>query len=229
MSRLEPATPPASAVAKPLPRLHVVTDDEVLAEDAFDESARALLRAFAGALALHLRGHETSPAVLFGLAEPLAAAASESGSLLLVNDRLDVALAAGAGGAQLGRRSLEPRVGRLLGPGLRIGYSAHAVGEAHEALESGADFIVLGSVYPTPSHPHSPGSGTRLIREAGALDAPLIAIGGITPERVEDVMESGAYGVAVLSGVWRSGDPRRAVEQYLSAIRTTRGGSRREA
>ncbi|HUH12715.1 MAG TPA: thiamine phosphate synthase, partial [Longimicrobiales bacterium] len=90
----------------PLPRLHLVTNDAVLAARAFPERARAVLARLGARVALHLRGHRAAGRTLFDLAASLAGAARESGALLFVNDRLDIALAAGAAGAQLGRRSL---------------------------------------------------------------------------------------------------------------------------
>lgn len=200
-----------------LPALHLVTDDGVLAAPRFAETARTLLEAGGPAVALHVRGHGTPVRVLHGLTEALAPAARESGALLLVNDRVDVALAAGADGVQLGRRSIPLRDGRaLLGAEAVLGYSAHAGEEARSAVEAGADFVVLGSVFETPSHPGAPGAGLGLLGEP--VGAPRIAIGGIGPERVAEVLTAGAQGVAVLSGVWRTADPARAVARYLAAL-----------
>lgn len=201
-----------------VPRLHVVTDDAVLARPGFTDTAGRLLAAGGPGLALHLRGHGTEAGRLYALTAALAAPARDAGALLLVNDRVDIALAAGAAGVQLGRRSLPPRSARALLPrDARIGYSAHAGEEARSAVEGGADFVVLGSVFPSASHPDRAGMGTGMLREAEA-GAPIIAIGGVSPERVGEVLSAGAHGVAVLSGVWSAPDPEDAVRRYLSLL-----------
>lgn len=207
-----------------LPRLHLVTSDEVLAAPGFLARVLALLDAHGAAVALHVRGHGHTGRALHDAVDPLARRGDATGSLVLVNDRLDVALTAGAHGAQLGRRSLPLAAARpLLGGDARIGYSAHAAGEAAEAARAGADFVVLGPVYATATHPGRQGAGPGLLSAAAALGVPVLAIGGITPERVAEVMAAGAHGVAVLSGVWGAAEPVAAAGRYLDAL--ARNGS----
>lgn len=199
-----------------VPTLHAVTDDRVLRGADFAERARAVLRAGRGDVALHLRGPRTAGRALYALAEALLPAAREAGALLLVNDRVDVALAAGADGAHLGARSIVPRNARaLLGAGRLLGLSVHSAAEAEEGRE--ADFLLVGTLYATASHPGRPGAGPALLRETGAAGVPRIGIGGITPERVGEVRAAGAHGVAVLRGVWDAPDPAGAVREYLAA------------
>lgn len=203
-----------SAPDSPLPRLHLVTDGSVLFDKDFLPTASELLAEFGSRVALHLRAPGTGGAELYR-------AASRLGRELLINDRVDVALAADAAGVQLGRRSLPvPIARRLVGRGRRIGYSAHAAEEASGAASDGADFVVLGNIYRTRSHPGREGRGTSFVREgAERLAVPTIAIGGITPGRVAAVVAAGAYGVAVLGGVWKTDvAPRVAVEGYLAAL-----------
>lgn len=208
------------SVARGLPRLHAITDDAVLASADFGKRAPALLDACGGALALHLRGHATRSATLFGLARSLRPVAERSGALLVVNDRVDVALAAGLDGVQLGRRSLPVEAARaLLGAGACIGYSAHGAGEAGAAADAGADWLLVGTIYETRSHAGEPGAGVGRIRGVvAAVDVPVFAIGGITPERVAAVRGAGAYGVAVLGGIWHEGDGVAAARRYLAAL-----------
>lgn len=176
------------------PRLHLVTSDEVLRDEGFVDSAERVIAAYGAAVAVHLRGHGLSGSVLHALAERLLEAASRSGAMLLVNDRVDVALACGAPGVQLGRRSLPvAEARRLLGADALIGYSAHAADEALDAGRESADFIVLGTIFPTASHPGE-------------------------PARVGAVLEAGAYGVAVLGGVWHAADPVGAARRYLEVL-----------
>lgn len=206
-----------------LPRLHVVTDDDVLGRPDFMERARALLRARGPSLAFHLRGHGATGATLFRLTDSLAGVARETGSLLVVNDRVDVALAAGCG-AQLGRRSIPVATARsLLGPEPAIGYSAHDAGQAAAAIGDGADFVLVGTIWPSPSHPGGEAAGAGLVAAvAAALAAPVIAIGGVTPPRAHEAMEAGAHGVAVVSGVWDASDPSAAAAQYLESMEAGR-------
>ncbi|MEJ2215966.1 MAG: thiamine phosphate synthase [Gemmatimonadota bacterium] len=206
-----------------LPRLHVITSDDVLRAPGFLDRARALVGVHGPAMALHVRGHGLGGRELLAIVRGLAGA-----STLLVNDRLDVALATDAG-AQIGCRSLPVAAARRLLPDRWLGYSAHAAQEAEDAVRAGADFVVLGTIFATPSHPGWNGSGTGLVRETARV-APVIAIGGITPERVEPCLAAGARGVAVLGGVWRTDDPVAAVTSYLDALdRAVGPGGRRSA
>lgn len=208
-----------------LPRLHLITDDAVLASPGFLDGARWVLREQGAGVALHLRGHGTSAGILYELARALVAEARETGGWVLVNDRVDVALAVGAAGVQLGRRSIPVRAARdVLGAGARIGYSAHDPDEAAAARRDGADFIVLGAIWETASHPGERPAGLELLRAATArAAAPIIAIGGVTPERVAEAVATGAYGVAVLGGVWRAADPAAAAAAYREALQAAEG------
>jgi thiamine-phosphate diphosphorylase len=203
-----------------LPRLHLVTDDGVLEAPDFVAWAGRILAAYGPAVALHLRGHGRRGGELHHLAEALAPVSEESGALLLINDRVDVALAVGAAGVQLGARSIPVGVARrLLGDDAWIGYSAHGAAEAAGAVADGADYVVFGTVFPSASHPGGATSGVEGLRGAvEAAGAPVVAIGGITPERVASVLATGAHGVAVLGGVWRAERPVDAVARYLVAI-----------
>lgn len=208
-----------------LPRLHLVTDDGVLASPGFPDQARRILREHGGAVALHLRGHGTPAGTLYALARGLAEEARESGGRVFVNDRIDVALAAGLAGVQLGRRSIPVRAARaVLGDAARIGYSAHGPAEAAEAHRDGADFILLGAIWETASHPGERPAGLELVRASAARTAaPVVAIGGVTPERALEARAAGAYGVAVLGGVWRAAEPAAAVAAYRAALAAADG------
>lgn len=203
-----------------LARLHLVTNDEVVTESGFEERALELVETYGPAVALHLRAPATRVGRLHELAAALTGPAAKAGSLLVVNDRSDVALAADCGGVQLGSRSIPVQAARrLLGAERRVGYSAHGWEEAASAVENGADYVVLGTIWPTPSHPDEPGAGVERIREtAGRLEVPIVAIGGVTPERARQARAAGAYGVAVVRGVWSTGDPVAAVAAYLGEL-----------
>jgi thiamine-phosphate diphosphorylase len=125
-----------------------------------------------------------------------------------------------ANGVQLGARSLAVSDARaLLGAGARIGRSVHGVEEAVGAEADGADFALLGTIFESASHPGRAAAGPSLVSDAVAGAAlPVIAIGGITPERVAAVAAAGAHGVAVLGGVWRAADPAAAAAMYADAV-----------
>lgn len=201
-----------------VPPLHVVTDDEVLARADFTAVARAVLEAGAGGVALHLRGPRSTGRALFELASALVPAARAAGAALLVNDRVDVALASGADGAHLGARGMMPRDARaLLGEGRLVGVSVHSPGEV-EAGGAGADFLFVGTLYSTPSHPGREGAGPQILRDFRGYGVPLVGIGGVTPGRVREVRAAGGHGVAVIRGVWDAPDPVAAIMLYLKAL-----------
>lgn len=203
-----------------LPRLHLVTDDDVLRTPGFLDRAAAVLERGARDTALHLRGHATRGGVLYALGELLAATASRSGAQLFLNDRIDVALAVRARGVQLGRRSIPvAHARRLVGGTLRIGVSVHSPAEASRAEADGADFVMAGTIYASASHPDGAHAGVARVADVAASTAlPIIAIGGITPVRVGAVLRAGARGVAVLGGVWHAEDPVSAVAAYVDAL-----------
>ena len=201
-----------------LPALHAVTDDAVLARPDFLGLAGAVLAAGGRDVALHLRGPASGGRFLYELAEPLARAADRHGALFVVNDRVDVALAVGAGGVQLGRGSVLPAdARRVLGGGPLVAVSVGSTAEIRDAAQRGADFVLAGSVFPTATHPGRGGMGSGGLREMAALGIPTVAIGGITPERVAEVRAAGARGVAAIRAVWDADDPARAVERFLEA------------
>ncbi|HSJ07909.1 MAG TPA: thiamine phosphate synthase [Longimicrobiales bacterium] len=213
------------------PRLHLITDDELLAQPGFPEMAHALLAACGPRVALHLRGHATPAALRHDLGADLAAAALRTGAWLLVNDRVDIAMAVRANGVQLGAASLPvPEARALLGAGARIGYSAHSVAETLQAEADGADFVLVGTIWASASHPGRDPAGADLLAGcAGRAGVPVFAIGGVTEDRVAAVADAGGYGVAVLGGVWHAGDPLAAVDGFIAAIRAAWPSAEEEA
>lgn len=210
-----------------IPRLHAVVPDAVAARDGFEASAAAMWDRAGAELALHLRLREATARRLHGLARRLSERAAAAGGWCVVNGRVDVALAAGAQGVQLGSGSLPAdEARRVLGPGTAVGVSAHAPPEARDAGRAGANLVLLGTIFPTPSHPDRPGAG--LARVAACRDAgpPVIAIGGMTPARAAVALGAGAHGVAAVRGVWEADDPAAAAGRYLEAMRATPEGGR---
>jgi thiazole tautomerase (transcriptional regulator TenI) len=141
-------------------------------------------------------------------------------SKITVNDRADVALAAGVQAVQLPESGLDPSVVKAAFPALRVGKSVHRLQEAAEAERQGADYVLFGHVYPSSSKPGIPGKGTAVLREiCRALDIPVIAIGGIRPENLREVIAAGAAGIAVMSGILDAPDPLLAAGEYDRQLR----------
>ncbi len=216
-------------LAIPNPRewgLYLVTDrTQTGGRDLLEVVDRALA---GGVRAVQLREKDLSTLDLYQLAGKLLARTRAAGATLLINDRLDVALAIEADGVHLTRRSLPPTEARaLLGPSKLLGISCHSLADLLEAVAGGVDFIVLGPIFETPSkRPYGPPLGIDILREARALTSiPLVAIGGITRPRVPEVVEAGADGVAVISAVMAAPDPATAAADLLAAVAAARRGN----
>lgn len=210
-----------------LPALHIVTDDAVLARPGFVESACAVIESGGPRIAVHLRGPHTGGRSLYRMATELVPMARESGTWLVVNDRVDVAMAAETDLVHLGSRSLSITDARaLLGPSARLGASTHSPAEADAAARMGADWIFAGTVYETPTHPQRAGTGRAGLAEivTVAQGTPVLAIGGVTPGRIAEVLAAGATGAAVIRGVWSATRPVGAVNEYLDALAVRAGG-----
>lgn len=201
------------------PRLHVICPDDVLRETDAVRSLAAVLDAGTDDFALHLRPRETPVRRCLELARRLVPIAEDCGSWLVINGRTDVARIARPQAVQLGHGALPVNIVRdLLGPGCAIGVSAHSPGDCRRAEQAGADYLLLGTIFPTPSHPGEPGSGLSLIARCAGSDLPLIAIGGIDGSNVAEVLGAGAYGAAVVRAVWEAGDPVRAVRRLRASL-----------
>jgi thiamine-phosphate pyrophosphorylase len=195
-----------------------VTDDQVLTREDWSDAAAAVLEAGRQRIALHVRGPGLGGRALHDKVAALAGRRSR-GAMVLVNDRVDVALVLPVDGVQLRESSLPVAdARRLLGPERWIGASVHGPERARQAEDAGADYLVVGTLFATPTHPGQPTRGTALLAEVlASCELPLVAIGGVTPARAAQVRAAGAYGVAVLGGVWNSSDPAAAVREYLQA------------
>jgi thiamine-phosphate pyrophosphorylase len=175
----------------------------------------------AGLRAVQLREKDLAVQDLLGLAVSLREVTRRRGGCLLINDRADVALAAGADGVQRTHLSLPVEALRRIGPSsFLIGASVHAEREARQAVAEGADFVVFGPVYDTPSkRQYGQPQGLQALRQVVvAVDRPVIAIGGITPERVREVLAAGAAGVAVISSILGRDRPADATKAFLDAL-----------
>lgn len=213
---------PAASVE--IPRVHAVTDDTIVVRPNFLERARTVMRALGPLGAVHLRAHIVPAARLYTLAMELAITQRESGCWLVLNDRIDIALAASARGVQLTSRSMGVADARTIASTLMLGASVHAPESARAAEADGADWVVAGHVFDTKSHTEGNGRGMSFIQSLlAATQLPVIAIGGVKPHHVAALRDAGVYGVAAITGIWGAENAERAVTDYLSAY-GTRGG-----
>jgi thiamine-phosphate pyrophosphorylase len=153
--------------------------------------------------------------------EILADAARRHGALFAVNDRADVARAAGADVLHLGQGDLPLGVAReIVGPARLLGLSTHDSAQVAAAAVSEADYFCVGPCWPTPTKPGRAAPGLQLVRAAAALgsDKPWFAIGGIDAQRLPDVLEAGARRVVVVRAITAAEDPRAAAQQLRSAL-----------
>lgn len=174
-----------------------------------------------GADMVQLREKDMPPFELLRLARRLRRI-TEGKALLIVNDRVDIAMLAGADGVQLGETALDVAdVRSLVGPDMLIGRSVHSEVGAVDAECQGADYLVLGTVFETASHPDGRIGGLDLVREVTlAVGIPVLGIGGITADNAPGVMEAGASGIAAITAITMAGDPRVAATDLSEAIGT---------
>ena len=217
MPRGEEALPPPHPAAW---GIYVITDRQQTGGRPLEEVIASAMAG--GARAFQLREKDLPARELCRLAEVLLARTRPASALLLINDRVDVALGVGADGVHLTRRSLPPAAVRpLLRPGMRLGVSCHTREEALEAASGGADFIQLGPIFPTPSKAtYGPPAGPVLIRQVRpAVACPILAVGGITAQNAGEALEAGADGVAAISAVMAAPDVAAATRALLAAVR----------
>ena len=203
-------------------RLYFITDRHLCGERAL---ARVVDEACAaGVKAVQLREKDLAAAHLFETGAELLRVTRKHQARLLINERVDVALAVGADGVQLTSRSLPVEAARaLLPPDRLIGVSTHSVEEAKQAEKAGADFLLFGPVFDTPSkRAYGPPQGLeKLRRVADSVTRPVFAVGGVTPERTASCLAHGAWGVAVISAIAGAERVAQAVAAFRHALGDT--------
>ena len=185
-----------------IPKLYAITDRQ-WSNCTHEEIVRMLLDG--GASLIQLRDKEASGRELLDQAIACLKLTREAGATLIINDRVDVALTAGADGVHLGQDDLSVAEAReILGEDKIIGVSTHSIDQFRAALETSANYIAIGPIFPqlTKENP-APVVGLEMVREARKLtDRPLVAIGGINLGRAPEVIEAGADCVAVISALY---------------------------
>ena len=204
---------------KPIGRLHVLTDTVMQTRFSHSDLARLALRG--GADTIQFRQKTGSTREMIRIAAQMKQLCSDYDVPLIVNDRVDVAIAAEADGVHLGQDDFPiPLARELLGQEKIIGASASDINEGRKCLEEGADYIGFGPVYPTTSKDDAgavKGVDT-LTQIAQAVSAPIIAIGGISSNHVSEILQAGAHGIAVISSVCCQEDPEQATRALYQVI-----------
>ena len=202
-----------------IPVIHAVTNDEIMLRPGFLRKAQGVMEVLGDKGAIHVRSQLLDSPTLFGITLDLLLLYAETKCWCIVNDRVDIALAAGAHGVQLTAKSLALSDVQTIAPALRIGASVHSAEEGAEAEKAGADWCVAGHVFETPSHPGTPRRESTFINDLVAqVTIPVIAIGGVRPEHVKMLVHKGAHGVAAIRGIWGDENSELAASRYLSQI-----------
>ena len=206
-------------MSKRIGRLHVLTD--LRFQQRFGHAELARLALEGGADAIQFRRKTGTDRRMLAEAREVVAVCRERDAPCIVNDRIDIAWICGADGVHLGQQDAPVREARrLLGPEAVIGGTASTLEEALAMQEAGADYAGFGPVFSAASKERAvPVQGLEnLARVCAAVRIPVVAIGGISADRVESVLAAGAHGVAVMTGVTLSDDPARAARAFREAL-----------
>ena len=211
---------------KQIGRLHILTDTVLQSRFSHLELVRMAIKG--GADTIQFRQKVGATREMIEIVRQLKQLCLDSGVTLIVNDRVDVAIAAEADGVHLGQNDFPiPLARKLLGESRIIGGSAATLEEAQKCLVEGADYIGFGPVYPTASKADAdPVTGIKLLKQAvEIISIPIIAIGGISVENTPEVVRAGAQGIAVISAVCCQEDPEQATRALRQALqeKTSRG------
>jgi thiamine-phosphate pyrophosphorylase len=201
-----------------LPRLYVILDATLLNNSPHN---CALELAAAGVRLLQYRDKTASPRDLLATSRELVSSLKPHGASLVVNDRPDIAVLAGAAGVHVGQEDLDPAQARaVVGQEMWIGASTHNLEQFRQAAETSADYIAVGPIFATTTKANpDPVVGRELIRQVRHLtEKPIVAIGGITLERVASVIEAGADSVAVIRDVVCSATPGEQARRFLDVL-----------
>jgi len=200
-------------------RVYVITESRHARGRSHQEVAEAAIRG--GATAVQLRMKDEPARAVFEAARTIAPRCRAAAVALIVNDRVDVALMAGADGVHIGQDDLPAaEVRALLGTRALIGVSAATVDEAVAAERAGADYVGVGSIYTTATKPDAgaPVGLGRVTEIRRAVRLPIVGIGGITPGNAAAVIRAGAQGVAVITAVTLADDMSAAVRRLRETV-----------
>jgi thiamine-phosphate pyrophosphorylase len=204
--------------------LYPLIDTAVCARAGIDPVALAEACVRGGAQLLQLRAKNESGASLLSLAERVVAAAHRGGARVIVNDRADIARLAGAAGVHVGQTDLPvDAVRTIAGPAAIVGLSTHDPAQVDAALLSAASYVAVGPIFGSATKDTGyDARGLDLIRYAAGKGKPVVAIGGITLDRVDAVVDAGAWGLAVISDILARGDPEARVQAFVARLAARR-------
>jgi thiamine-phosphate pyrophosphorylase len=205
------------------PRVYLVTGPSH-GSDLPARVASAMRGLSPGSVALQVRAPGAQGRELLALVRALQGPVRECGQLLVVNDRIDVALAAGADGVHLPSAGIPPAEARgLVGEGRLIGVSCHSSPDVARALEGGADFATFGPVFETPSkRAYGAPVGLERLAEAARLGLPLLGLGGVNLSNAEAVVDAGASGLAAVRAWLEADDLAAVVRDLLDVVERRR-------
>lgn len=204
---------------KPIGKLHVLTDTVLQTRFSHVELTRLAIKG--GADTIQFRQKSGSTREMIEVAKQMKQLCAENGVTFIVNDRVDVAIAAEVDAVHLGQDDFTiPLARKLLGEDVIIGGSASTIEEARECLSEGADYVGFGPVYPTTSKDDaSPVTGIPMLKQVvEEIPLPIIVIGGVSAENIPEVMRAGAHGIAVISAVCCQEDPEEATRALHRAL-----------
>jgi len=202
-------------------KLYLITDRKLIAEScSLFTAVEAALKG--GVKAVQLREKDLGTRELLYMAYRMREITDKYRAKLFINDRVDIALSVEADGVHLGQDSIPPHAVRKIAKDkFMIGVSAHSIEEAMQAEKEGADFITLGPVYKTPSKmKYGQPLGVDINRKAKAeISIPVFAIGGIKQDRIKEVMDAGADGIALISGILGAKDIKEKTTKFLELLK----------
>jgi thiamine-phosphate diphosphorylase len=203
--------------------LYPIIDTGVCSAAGQDPAAVADACLAGGARILQLRDKAGSSAAFLALADRLAQRVRASDALLVVNDRADIARLSGASGVHVGQDDLDiADVRRIVGPAAVVGISTHDEAQIDAALETDATYVAVGPIFGTATKDTGYSArGLDLIRYAANRGKPIVAIGGITLDRVQNVLEARAAGLAVISDLLTTGDPEARTRDLITRLNRT--------
>lgn len=208
-----------------IPQLHLISNREICPIDLLPDVVAAAVAG--GVDAVHLREPGLDDETLRALAERISGMRNRDRFSVFINRSLETAQSVNADGVHLAEKQIHElgRARDLLPAGSIVGVSIHSVESALAAAGVGADYLIAGHVFETGSKPRHAGRGLEFIEHVcSAVSIPVIAIGGITPGNTRDVLNSGACGIAILSGILASADPESAAKQYKNVIYQVQDG-----
>ncbi|WP_028510480.1 thiamine phosphate synthase [Ruminococcus sp. NK3A76] len=199
-------------------RIYFITDSTMYTEEEFLSRVRAALEG--GVSLIQLREKERTTREYIALAEKVHALTKEFGVPLIIDDRIDVALAAKAEGVHLGQSDMPIKTAReILGDDFIIGATAKTVEQAKEAYEQGADYLGVGAIYPTTTKVKTVLTSTEMLDKiCKTVPIPVNAIGGLNKDNIDVLKGIGIAGVCAVSAIMKADDPKQAVEELSQAV-----------